>query len=259
MAQQTIRWRHHPALYITQALINPENGRRFELFEAERVFLSHAFAPNAQGDLPYKDILWSCIKKSGKSTFGAVCMLYTVICLGGRFAEAYVIANDYDQSQSRIFTATARIVEASTSIKAKITNDRITFSNGAFIQALASDYRGAAGVEPVFVIADELWGFTSESSQRLYEECCPTPTRHPSVRMIVSYAGFAGEKCVARESSQARPVWKGNRKGPLHAAWDDRVHQSRTDSALAKRKVDRGGEAVDSTVCVPSPVSKRVY
>src|SRR5208282_2471573 len=144
------------------------SGERFDLFQAERIFLERAFTPDADGNLPYKDILWSCIKKSGKSTFGALCMLYTVICLGGRYAEAYVIANDYDQSQSRIFTAAARIVESSPLIKAKITNDRITFSNGAFIQALASDYRGAAGVEPVFVICDEIWAFTSESSQRLF-------------------------------------------------------------------------------------------
>jgi len=196
MKNQLAKWRRDPASFMTQALIDPQTGGRFELFEAERIFLDRAFRPNADGDLPYKDILWSCIKKSGKSTFGALCMLYTVICLGGRFAEAYVIANDYDQSQSRIFTATARIVEASPLLRARITADRITFSNGSFIQALASDYRGAAGIEPVFVIADELWGFTSESSQRLYEECCPTPTRHPSVRMIVSYAGFTGESVL---------------------------------------------------------------
>ncbi len=190
-------WRKNPAAFITQALINPEKGKRFVLFEAELTFLRHAFTPDAAGDLPYKDILWSCIKKSGKSTFGALCMLFTVLCLGGRrFAEAYVIANDYDQSQSRIFTSAARIVEASPSIRAKITADRITFSNGSFIQALAADYRGAAGVEPCFVIADELWGFTSESSQRLYEECCPTPTRKPSVRMVTTYAGFTGESVL---------------------------------------------------------------
>ena len=190
------RWRRNPATFLTEALVNPENGGRFNLFEAEQVFLRHAFTPDADGVLPYKDILWSCIKKSGKSTFGALCMLYTVICLGGRFAESFVISNDYDQSQSRIFTSAARIVEASPLIQAKITADRITFSNGSFIQALASDYRGAAGVEPTFVIADELWGFSSESAQRLYEECCPTPTRRPSVRMVTSYAGFTGESVL---------------------------------------------------------------
>jgi hypothetical protein len=188
-------WRNNPGAFIEEALIDPDSGGHFTLLEAERIFLTHAFTPDANGDLPYRDILWSCIKKSGKSTFGAMCCLYTVICLGGRFAEAHIIANDYE-SVSRIFTIAAKIVEASPLLTAKITTDRITFSNGSFIQALASDYRGAAGSEPTFIIADELWGFTSESSQRLYEECAPTPTRHPLVRMITTYAGFAGESSL---------------------------------------------------------------
>ncbi len=190
------KWRSDPVAFIEEVLINPESGRPFEVFEAERVFLRHAFTPAADGDLPYRDILWSCIKKSGKSTFGALCCLYTTVCLGGRFAEAYVIANDLQQSTDRIFTAAARIVQASPMLRAKITADRITFSNGSFIQALAADYRGGAGVEPVFVVADEIWGFTSESSQRLYEEVTTTPTRKPSVRMITSYAGFSGESVL---------------------------------------------------------------
>ena len=190
------RWRRDPVAFITEALINPQTERPFQLFGAERIFLKHAFTPTADGDLPYRDILWSCIKKSGKSTFGALCLLYTVICLGGKYAEAYVISNDLAQAQDRIFASAARIVAASPLIKAKVTATRITFSNGSFIEALPADYRGAAGVEPVIVVADELWGFTTEASQRLYEECCPTPTRKPSVRMVTSYAGFTGESAL---------------------------------------------------------------
>src|SRR5271163_3979225 len=196
MKNQLAKWRRDPASFMTQALIDPQTGGRFELFEAERIFLDRAFRPNADGDLPYRDILWSCIKKSGKSTFGALCMLYTVICLGGPFAEAFVIANDLQQASDRIFTSAARIVEASPLLQAKVTGDRITFSNGSYIQALASDYRSGAGVEPTIILADEIWGFTSESSQRLYEEVTTTPTTKPSVRMVTSYAGFTGESTL---------------------------------------------------------------
>jgi len=189
-------WRKNPERFIAEALINPETGARFELFEAERIFLRHAFTPTEDGNLPYKDILWSCIKKSGKSTFGALCMIYTIVCLGGRFAEGYVIANDLEQSTSRIFTSAARIVEASPLLRANVTARKIEFSNGSFIQALASDYRGSAGVAPTIVVADEIWGFTSEGAMRLWDECCPTPTRRPSVRMVTSYAGFTGESTL---------------------------------------------------------------
>jgi phage terminase large subunit-like protein len=77
-----------------------------------------------------------------------------------------------------------------------VTADRIEFSNGSFIQALDSNYRGAAGVNPTMVIADEIWAFTSESSQRLWDECAPSPTKKPSVRMVTSYAGFTGESAL---------------------------------------------------------------
>jgi hypothetical protein len=192
-------WRRNPALFITQALVNPQTGGRFELFEAERVFLKCAFRPTADGDLPYRDILWSCIKKSGKSTFGALCLLYVVVCLGGNYAEAYIISNDLAQAQDRVFTSAARIVKASPLIKAAITSTRITFSNGSYIEALPADYRGAAGVEPCMIVVDEAWGYTTEASRRLYEEVTTTPTRKPSVRMITSYAGFVGESVLLED------------------------------------------------------------
>jgi hypothetical protein len=38
-----------------------------------------------------------------------------------------------------------------------------------------------------------LWGYTSERSQRLWDELVPVPTRKVSVRLTVTYAGFEGE------------------------------------------------------------------
>jgi phage terminase large subunit-like protein len=115
---------------------------------------------------------------------------------GRAVCRGYVIANDEAQATDRIFTAAARIVEASPLLQADITATKIAFSNGSFIQALASDYRGAAGSAPTIVLADEIWGFTFEGAARLWDECCPTPTRKPSVRMVTSYAGITGESAL---------------------------------------------------------------
>jgi hypothetical protein len=145
LGTQAKRWRNDPIAFITEALVNPQTDQPFQLFDAELIFLRKAFTPSPSGDLPYRDILWSCIKKSGKSTFGALCLLYTVLCLGGKYAEAYVISNDLAQAQDRIFTSAARIIEASPMIRARITSNRITFPHGSFIEALPADYRGAAG------------------------------------------------------------------------------------------------------------------
>jgi len=177
-------------------LVNPETGKLFKLLPIQKKFLQLAFTPGPGGDLPYRDILYSTLKKGGKSTFNAMCALYTICALGGRYAEGYILANDFDQAKSRVFTMCCRIVEASPTLRAKITSDLILFSNGSFIQALASDYKGAAGSAPTYIGVDESWAFTTEASQRLVAECCPTPTRKPSVRMTTTYAGILGQSEV---------------------------------------------------------------
>lgn len=187
------RYRRNPAAFMQELCINPETGKPFELLSAEREFLKYGFAAKANGDLPYRTLLYSCIKKSGKSTFSALCGLWAVLCLGGRYAEGYVISSDLQQATDRIFTMACRIVECSPLLRAKVTADKILFANGSFIQALAADWRGAAGAAPTIVLVDEVWTFTTEGARRLYEEAAPTPTKKPSVRMISTYAGFHGE------------------------------------------------------------------
>jgi hypothetical protein len=112
------------------------------------------------------------------------------------YAEAYCVANDFDQAQGRVFQAISRIIEASPLLRdsAKLTANKIEFpSTGATITAIASDYAGAAGANPTITVFDELWGYTSERSQRLWDEMVPVPTRKISVRLTVTYAGFEGE------------------------------------------------------------------
>ena len=77
---------------------------------------------------------------------------------------------------------------------AVITQNKITFtSTGSSITAIATDYRGAAGSNPTITAFDELWGVTSESGQRLWDEMVPVPTRKISARLTTTYAGFTGE------------------------------------------------------------------
>ena len=95
-----------------------------------------------------------------------------------------------------MFQAIERIIKASPLLKhsAKVTANRIEFAaTGACIYAIASDYASAAGSNPSFIVFDELWGYTSESSRRLSDEMVPPPTRKITARLTVSYAGFEGE------------------------------------------------------------------
>jgi hypothetical protein len=126
-------------------------------------------------------------------------VLYLIVCLGGRYAEAYCVANDQEQASSRVFQAIVRIIEASPLLRgtAKLTANKVEFvSTGSTITALASDYAGAAGGNPTITVFDELWAYTSERAQRLFDELVPVPTRKISARLTVTYAGFEGESSL---------------------------------------------------------------
>ncbi len=189
-------------LAFFEALTNPETGKPFEVYDVEARFLREAFTLTEQGALPYPELVFSAPKKSGKTTIAAVAVLYVVRVLGGRFAEAYCVANDFDQAQGRVFQQCARLIEASPLLRgtAKITGEVITFPDtGATITALPADYAGAAGANPNITVFDELWAYVSESARRLFDEMVPVPTRRVSVRLTVTYAGFEGESTLLEE------------------------------------------------------------
>lgn len=195
-------WRN-PIAFIRDFLRDPETGRPFVLYAAEELFLRLALTLTPDGRLPFVELLFSAIKKSGKTTLAAMAVLYVVLVIGGAYAEAYILSNDFEQAQSRVFEAIIRLIRANPALKrvAKITERKITFpSTGATITALASDFASAAGaMAPAITVFDELWAFGSERLHRLWDEMIPVPTRKVSVRLTVSYAGFANESTVLQQ------------------------------------------------------------
>ena len=191
------RYVNDPAGFA-EALVDPETGKPFELYPAQRRFLEEAFTLNQEGRLPYPELVFSAPKKSGKTAMAAIALLYVVRVIGGRNAEGYTLANDLEQSVGRVFQAAVKIIDASPLLRgtAKTTTEKITFADGATITALASDYAGAAGSNPSITVFDELWAYTSERSRRLWDEMVPVPTRKVSVRLTVTYAGFEGESAL---------------------------------------------------------------
>ena len=196
------RWRNDPAKFITEVLVNPETGKPFILLDAEKEFLRCAYAQDADGKLRYPEQCFAAPKKSGKTGFAAMHMLGTVLLFGGSFAEGFCVANDEEQAQGRVFQAVRRIVEKSPLLlrEARVTSHRIEFpATGATIVAIASDYAGAAGSNPTISCFDELWGYTSERSRRLWDEMVPSPARKISCRFTSTYAGFSSESTLLEE------------------------------------------------------------
>lgn len=197
MSEESVldRWRADPAAFFGEMLRIPETGEPFVLFEHEARFVREGFTRREDGRLRFSEWLFSAIKKSRKSTLAAGLTLYTPLVWGGRYAEVYVLANDLEQSISRVFRQAARMIEVSPLKRiAVVTGDEIRLKpTGAVIKALASDFRGAAGGNQVLAVFDELWGYTSEAARRLWDEMVPVPTPPVSARLTVTTAGFEGE------------------------------------------------------------------
>jgi hypothetical protein len=196
------RWRRQPTDFIRQVLRDPETGRPFQLLPAQKEFFAHAWQTDDSDRLVFSEQVFGAPKKSGKTAHAALHLLTTTLVFGGRFAEGYAIANDFEQAQGRVFQACRRIVEASPLLKreANITAARIEFpQTGATIQAIGNDYAGAAGGNPTISSFDELWAYTSERSRRLFDEMVPSPARKISARLTTTYAGFEGESTLLEE------------------------------------------------------------
>jgi phage terminase large subunit-like protein len=196
------RWQREPVSFIAEVLRNPKTGRPFELLDAQRQFFAHCWRTGADGRLLYPEQCIGMIKKTGKTGTAAMHVLTTTLVFGGRYAEGYVVANDLEQAQGRVFSAIRQISESSPLLRreAEITQSRITFpQTGAVIQAIGSDYASAAGAHPVISSFDELWGYTSERSRRLFDELVPVPTQPISCRLTTTHAGYENESVLLEE------------------------------------------------------------
>ncbi|MGE5443328.1 MAG: terminase TerL endonuclease subunit [Ignavibacteriales bacterium] len=180
---------------FAEELIILEDGSPIRFEDHQKRILSAAFTPDEVGRLPYKTVIYSAPKKSGKTAINAIVTLWFGYTIDPP-NEILIAANDLEQSQGRVFRAARRIIEFNPillSYTEKITANEILLKNRTTITALANDYAGAAGANQGLSSFDELWGYVSERSRRLYEELTPVPTRKNSIRFITTYAGFEGE------------------------------------------------------------------
>jgi len=87
--------------FIEGELRDPDTGAPFKLYGAEKRFLRRALKLTKAGRLPYPELVYSAPKKSGKTALAAMITIYVIAVLGGRFAEAYCVANDLEQAQGQ--------------------------------------------------------------------------------------------------------------------------------------------------------------
>ena len=169
--------------------------------EHQKAVLSHAFAFNEDGKLPYSIIVYSAPKKSGKTALNALVMAYWAYNIEAP-NEIICVANKRDQAIARGFRETKNYIYRNPALESetvRITDRIVELKNGTTILAIPNDFAGEAGSNHGLTTWDELWGFTTERDRRLYDELTPVPTRKNSIRFISTYAGFEGESALLED------------------------------------------------------------
>ena len=153
-------------------------------------FLEYALRFDEEtGSFYYNTILFSAIKKSAKTTLAAsVACWYAEVCPDN--SEIYVVANSREQAEGRVMRDIRFHAEQR---GYRVLTDGVFLPNGTEIRSISTAYASAAGSRHSLVLYDELWGATTESDTRLWEELTPIPTIPHSLRFISTYAGFFSE------------------------------------------------------------------
>jgi phage terminase large subunit-like protein len=238
MRHRAEAYEHDVVAFIDDQIQFSELGKPFTLFTHQKEVLRLAFAFDDDGRLPWDTILYSCVKKSGKTAVNAAVILWWAFTQEAP-NEILILANDLEQATDRVFKSVVGMLRHNPGLgrSAQIGMKTITLSTGTTISVIASEYAGASGSNHGLTSWDELWAYTLERSIRLYEELTPVPTRDNSIRFITTYAGWEGEskllsdlyrqgvgpdehpEALGERLHEDLPVY-GNREARVFAYWD---------------------------------------
>ena len=182
----------------------PETGKPLALFDHQVRIFNHVFTPlwfegEQRERLPYRTVVWSAIKKSGKTAIGGAVSYAWGREYGG---EVLSVANDKDQARDRAFNRVLMFVRHMAVQKARIynkivksaTSDTIVFDDPhSQLRAIPCDPSGEAGGFQSLTVWDELWAYSGDLLWRLWTELQPIPNIPESIRLVTTYAGYYGE------------------------------------------------------------------
>jgi phage terminase large subunit-like protein len=180
-------------------LILPE-GEPLRFEPHQKDIFEHIFKFDDAGRLPYSLIIYSCPKKSGKTTMEAAAMAW--VAFNWPNDEVLCCANSRDQVISRAVREFRGFIERNPMLRrecSRYTEKEIRLRNGTTISALTNDASIQAGANNSLSVWDELWGYVSLRDQKLWDELTPPPTRPNAFRFVGTYAGFEGESNLLEE------------------------------------------------------------
>lgn len=153
----------------------------------------------ADGRFKWRTLLYSTIKKSGKTTISALYARWAAETWGNG-QEVYNIGNKLKQARERAFTKIRQSIKYGPEDRREVwemTRDRLTYTEtDSIIEAVPVNDAGEAGSNPSLTVWTELWGFNSEAARRFWDEMQPVATRLLSQRFVDTYAGYRGESTL---------------------------------------------------------------
>lgn len=180
-----------------------DTGEPIQFARHQAAVLRYCLRRLPNGRLPFRLIIWSEPKKSGKTTVSGAVIKWAAETWG-QYGEILCVGNDADQAQERGFRKMTIAVEQTPGYLKE--RQRLPgvwqlhgvkraecVATGTIVKAVAKDYRGEAGGNPILSVWTELWGFIHKDDLRFWSEMAPSPTRPDSIRMVETYAGWEGE------------------------------------------------------------------
>lgn len=168
----------------------------------QKAILRLFFTRNERNHFPYQNLIYSTVKKSGKSTTAGIIARYFAETQA-RYGEIYTIGNDLEQAKERSFKEVVRSLELTPgfnfqkeALPGRWQVHKLSMRcllTGSKIMAVAVDAKGEAGGQPALTVWTELWGAENVEAKRFWDEMTPIPTVPDSIRLVETYAGYDGE------------------------------------------------------------------
>lgn len=173
----------------------------------QKAILRYFFKRRENGHFPFQTIIYSTVKKSGKSTTAGIIARYFAETQG-KYGEIMTIGNDLEQAKDRSFKEIVRSIELTPGynlVKEALPGRWMVHKlsmrcllTGSSIKAIAVDAKGEAGGQQTLTVWTELWGAENIEAKRFWDEMQPIPTVPDSLRLVETYAGYDGESELLR-------------------------------------------------------------
>ena len=168
---------------------------KLELFQKAYIQALFGFLEKSTGFRQYRETLFLCGRKNGKSTLLSGIALYMLIADGEGAAEIYSVATKKDQAK-KVLTEALNMVKQSPELRAilkKRRNDLYFPLTSSLFEALASDSNTLDGLNSHAVIIDELHAIRDRNLYDVMKQS--TSSRRQPLVVMITTAGTVRE-CI---------------------------------------------------------------